>query len=71
MVKTAMKVYGGSKANIYNDDPEVQLAIAQANPMENSEMIDKQLSKIDTDKENDEAIKNSLSFIKTDQEKTT
>lgn len=71
MLKTAIKVYGGGKGNYYDSDPEVQLAIAQANTNEDSALVDKQLSKIDTDRENDEAIKNSISFIRTDQEKTT
>ena len=68
MVQSTMKVYGGNKANIYNADPEVQLAIAQANSMEDSAMVDKQITKIDTDRENDEAIAKSLEFIRTDKE---
>ena len=55
-----MKIYGGNKGNYFNSDPEVQLAVAQANSMEDSGLVDKQLSKIDTDRENDEAIANSL-----------
>ena len=71
MLKSTMKVYGGNKANIYNADPEVQLAVAQANSLEDSDMVDKQLSKIDGDRENDDAIANSLEFIRTDQERTS
>jgi hypothetical protein len=39
--------------------------------LEDSSIVDKTLSKIDTDRENDQAIANSISFIRTDQEKAS
>jgi len=39
--------------------------------LEDSSIVDKTLSKIDTDRENDQDIANSLSNIRTDQEKAS
>ena len=36
-----MQIYGGGKGNYFNADPEVQLAVAQANSIEDSGMVDK------------------------------